>query len=160
MKSRNVGSFGKAHGLIGEIKFYPLVDGAWFVPGLELMVDDTVYVIDQVRPHQDHLLVRFSGVSNREEAEAFRNRTAWSADPPALEESEYWLEDLVGLAVVDVEGKEAGTVVEVISGPAQARLVIDGPDGSFELPFVTELVPDVDVAAGWITIDPPHGLRD
>lgn len=157
MTSRSVGSFGKAHGLAGEIKFYSLVSDEYFAPGIELEVDGRRLTITAVRLHQDHLLISLEGIRDRNQAEGFRNLKAIAVDPPVLEESEYWLEDLVGLEVHDTNGGLLGTVSNVIAGAAQARLVISGPV-NFEIPFVADLVPDVDLDSGRLTVDPPDGL--
>ena len=43
-------------------------------------------------------------------------------------------------------------------GPAQDLLVLDTPDGERLVPFVKEIVTEVDVEAGRVTVDPPEGL--
>jgi 16S rRNA processing protein RimM len=66
---------------------------------------------------------------------------------------------------VTVDGVKVGMVTEV-RHVGQDLLVIDsaagdlraGEDGEVLVPFVAALVPEVDVAAGRIVIDPPPGL--
>ncbi len=159
--NRRVGSFGKAHGLAGEIKFFPLVDAGWFVPGTLLRVEgsgELPYTIASVRDHQDQLLLTLEGINRREVAETFRNLEAWTDSPPELDESEYWLEDLIGLRAMTVGGASLGMVKEVAVGPAQARLVIESDSRLIEIPFVAELVPEVDLEHGLVVVDPPEGL--
>ncbi|NND13845.1 MAG: 16S rRNA processing protein RimM [Acidimicrobiia bacterium] len=163
MTSRKVGSFGKAHGLEGEIKFYPLVDADWFKAGTELKVEGRPYTITAVRDHQDQLLLSIEGIRKRDVAETFRNLVAWTDAPPELDDAEYWLEDLVGLRALSVDGSSLGLVTEVIVGPAQARLVIQaGSDPGtrrMEIPFVEELVPEVNLDTGTVVLDPPEGIE-
>jgi 16S rRNA processing protein RimM len=54
-----------------------------------------------------------------------------------------------------------GAVTEVLHLPDQDLLVI-GREGATEVlvPFVTEIVPEIDLSAGQVVIDPPHGLLD
>jgi 16S rRNA processing protein RimM len=75
-----------------------------------------------------------------------------------LGEDEYWPDDLIGLAAVSTSGSELGQVDSVIEGAAQFRLVIRGAAGQFEVPFVAELVPEIDLAAGTIVITELPGL--
>ncbi len=162
MKSRKVGSFGKAHGLEGAIKFYPVIEADWFQVGTRLSVEGRTYTIAAVRAHQDQLLLSIEGIRQRDVAETFRNLVAWTDTPPELDDEEYWLEDLIGLRALSVDGSPLGLVTEVIVGPAQARLVIQVESGpatrSMEIPFVEELVPEVDLEAGTVVVDPPDGM--
>ena len=64
-----------------------------------------------------------------------------------------------GLRVFDEAGREVGVVQRVVFGPGQDRLEITTGDGaSFEVPFVDELVPVVDLGAGRIEINSIPGL--
>jgi len=101
--------------------------------------------------------VTFKGINDRSGAESFRNIEAIAHAPPVLEDAEYWLDDLVGLEVFDLEGQMLGTVSGVLAGVAQTRLVVQGPVG-FQIPFVAELVPEVDLDRRRVVIDPPPGL--
>jgi 16S rRNA processing protein RimM len=60
---------------------------------------------------------------------------------------------------VHVDGRELGTVAGLEHLPAQDVLVVTEPDGSeARVPFVAELVPDVDLGTGTVTLDPPRGI--
>jgi 16S rRNA processing protein RimM len=73
---------------------------------------------------------------------------------------------LIGLAVRTVDGNAVGTVTDVLHH-GQDLLVIRGRDpgdaagsGEVLVPFVAAIVPEVDVPAGHLVIDPPPGLLD
>jgi 16S rRNA processing protein RimM len=52
-----------------------------------------------------------------------------------------------------------GTVTEVWHPPAAPVLAVNRPDGSQELvPFVSAIVPTVDLAGGKLVVDPPDGM--
>ncbi len=116
--------------------------------------------IASVQPHKDGLLVVLEGVSDRNEAERLRGAsfTIAAADRRTLERDEYWPDQLLGLTVCDTSGTQLGHVTDLISGAAQDRLVVATATGVVEVPFVAEIVPSVDVAAGSIVVDPPEGL--
>jgi 16S rRNA processing protein RimM len=77
--------------------------------------------------------------------------------PPA-DPDEFRDADLVGLSVRTVDGTQVGTVDDVLHS-GQDVLVIKAAGGhEVMIPFVKPLVPDVDVASGFLVIDPPEGL--
>jgi len=67
---------------------------------------------------------------------------------------------LRGLAVVDESGQARGTVKDILHMPAQDVLVIDVDGDEHLVPFVRQLVPTVDVAAGQIVVASIPGLLD
>ena len=71
-------------------------------------------------------------------------------------------DDLVGLEVVTEAGERVGTVTEVLHLPAQDVLAVrESPEAAEILvPFVSEIVPQVDLDAGRVVIRPPQGLLD
>jgi 16S rRNA processing protein RimM len=111
------------------------------------------------RRHQDRWVLRFEDVTSREAAEGLREvelLVDTAADEP---EDDAWpVGALVGLQVVDTAGHRLGTVTALESGAAQDLLVVDTGRERVLVPFVTALVPVVDVAAGRVVVDPPGGL--
>jgi 16S rRNA processing protein RimM len=108
------------------------------------------------------LVLGFEGVTDRNAAEALRG-TSLTLDSASLpmpdDPDEFYDHQLVGLTAVDQNEKILGTVVEVMHPPASPVLAIDRPDGSQELvPFVSAIVPVVDLEAGRLVIDPPDGM--
>lgn len=117
-------------------------------------------VVVESRPYRDRgLIVRFEGVAGREAAEALRGTELFvDSSALALDEGEFWPEDLIGLQVVDPSGAPLGEVAGVVPGP-QDRLVVATPDGRrVEVPFVADLVGDPE--DGRIVVDAPPGLFD
>lgn len=106
------------------------------------------------------LLVRFEGVSTREDAEQLRGSllTVAAVERRQLTAGEYWEEDLTGLRAVSPGGDELGTVSRVDFGPGQDRLVVVTDDGAEVLvPFVDDIVGEP-LDDGTIVIDSPGGL--
>lgn len=98
--------------------------------------------------------VAFEEVIDRDGAERLRGKDVLVAERRQLGEREYWPDDLVGLEV----RPGGGRVVAVVHGTAQDRLVIEREDSRFEVPFVDELVPVVDIDAGYVEIVEIEGL--
>lgn len=124
-------------------------------------VDRTVKVVE-IAGHPGRLVVRFDGVGDREDALELSGLVLCTprSSLPSLDEDEYYHADLVGCAVVvDRAGEEilttVGTIREVLALPANDVLVIDGADGRESLiPFIRDAVPEVDLAARRVTVDP------
>lgn len=165
-----VGRIGKAHGIRGEVSVEVRTDDPErrFFAGSALETDRAglgALTVAAARPHSGRLLVAFAGVADRSAAEALRGvlLVADSASCGATGEEEWWDHDLVGLAAVTVAGEHLGEVVEVLHPPGPDLLVVHrgGEEGrELLVPFVATVVPEVDVAAGRLVVDPPEGLLD
>ena len=161
-----VGRIGRAHGLRGEVGVRPSTDfvDRRFAPGATLRSEAGPLVVVGHRWHQGFLLVAFEGVTDRSAAEALRGRELWVtgiADDLVTDDDEFHDHQLVGLEVRPVGGAETvGRVREVRHLPSQDLLIVTTPDGERMIPFVTELVPRVDVAGGYLEVVPLPGLLD
>ncbi len=128
-------------------------------PGATVYLGDQPHVVRAIRPADRGFQISFQGIANREAAEAIRGSEVLVTERRTLGEGEFWPHDLVGLSVVDEAGQIIGVVEQVIIGPGQDRLLVTRPDGiGYEVPFVDELVPVVDLEEGRIVIAPIPGL--
>ena len=101
-------------------------------------------------------------IADREAAESVRNTELLVdvADLPALDDDSFYDHQLVGLAARTVDGTPIGEVTAV-RHEAQDLLVVARPGGGEVLiPFVAAIVPTVDVAGGFLVVDPPEGLLE
>lgn len=164
-----VGRVAKAHGIAGELAVDIHTDspGERFAPGAVLSArlrDRSVrpVTVTTARPHSGRLLVRFDEVPDRTAAESMRGAQLLvdAADlPPSDDPDAFYDHELEGLAAVLADGTEVGRVKEIARSPGADLLVLDRGDGTEALvPFVREIVPTVDVAAGRVVLDPPEGL--
>jgi 16S rRNA processing protein RimM len=176
-----VARVGRAHGIRGEVTIEVRTDAPneRFVPGARLHLSSADHAhrsdhalptpplagaltLASVRDHNGTLLLRFAEVTERSGAEALRGALLEADVPDEIDEDDAWYDhQLVGLRVVDPAGGALGEVVAVEHPPAQDLLVVRRPDGDQRLvPFVTALVPTVDVRAGVVVVDAPPGLLD
>jgi 16S rRNA processing protein RimM len=163
-----VGRIGRPHGIRGEVTVETRTDepDVRFAPGAVLSVDGPVdsLVVERTHWHSGRLLVTFRGVSDRNQAEALRGQLLHvDRDPDEMPDDpeEYYDSSLEGCDVLLTDGTVVGTVAEVIHLPAQDLLAVRTPDERDVLvPFVTAIVPAVDVLARTIVIDPPPGLLE
>ncbi|MGC4154968.1 MAG: ribosome maturation factor RimM [Propionicimonas sp.] len=159
-----VGRIGKAHGLRGEVTIAPTTDSPEqrFAPGSRLSSPTAGELsVKQQRWQAGTLVVAFDQADDRSAAEALRGAELWAEiDAGDTDDGEFHDTALIGLAAVDPSGAPLGRVARVLHLPAQDVLVLDTPRGERLVPFVTELVPEVDPAGGRLVIDPIPGLLD
>ena len=165
-----VGRVLRPHGVRGELSVEVLSDAPErFAPGAELGVGDPdgpeplrTAVVTASRRHQGRLLLSFEGVADRDAADRYRG--AWLSIPVTearpLEADEFWPHQLVGLAVVDHQGRERGRVADVLPGAAHDLLSVELPGGTSVLvPAVAALV-TVELDAGRVLVEAVPGLLD
>jgi 16S rRNA processing protein RimM len=167
-----VARIGKPHGIRGEVTVQLFTDdpASRFAPGEVLAAEPAAngpLTVRSARWNKQILVVGFEEVPDRNRAEELRGtqlffepseESAPDSDPDA---EEGWYEhDLVGLSAV-VDGRAVGEVVELVTGAAQDLLVVRLGSGSEAMiPFVDQIVPEIDPEAGTVTLTPPPGLLD
>lgn len=166
-----VGRIGKPHGLRGEVTVEVRTDEPErrFADGTTLRAESPreaasrphALTVVGTRWHQQRLLVTFEELGDRTAAEAARGTLLLATlDPTATPDDpdEFYTHQLVGLAVHDEQGTHLGEVTRVVPG-AQDLVVVRTPDGRDALvPFVSALVPEVDLAGGRIVVADRPGL--
>jgi len=113
------------------------------------------------RPQGAHTLLWFDCAPTRTEAEGLVGATVEvsldQAEP--LPSGSYYRHDLVGLRVLTVAGAELGRVVSILeTGAADVLVVGDDAGAEVLLPAARNVVVDVDLVTGVLTVDPPEGL--
>ena len=152
---------GPAHGLRGEVIVDVRSDDPEVLaPGSRLDVagERRYLTVRSVRTHKDRVLVSFEECATREEAEALRGAHLLVEAHP--EEDAWYPHELKGLEARTPGGDVLGTVSGLIPGAAQDLLLVATDRGSVMVPFVTALVPTVNVEGGFVVIDAPPGLFD
>lgn len=150
-----VGVLGRPHGLDGSLGLYiDQADLVYLEAGATVFVLDDPYTVSAVRSGKKGPLVTFVEVTDRETAESIRGNDVFAAVRRELSEGEFWPEDLIGLEV----RPGGGVVTGIEHGAAQARLVVSRGEVSYEVPFVADLVPVVDIDGGFVEIVDLPGL--
>jgi 16S rRNA processing protein RimM len=164
-----VARIGRAHGIKGEVTVEVRTDEPELRlgPGAVLATDPAStgpLTIETGREHSGRLLLRFAGVRDRTGAEALRNTLLIAeVDPEELpeDEDEFYDHQLMDLDVVTTDGVEVGRITEISHLPSQDLFIVERPDGSeVMIPFVEEIVTEIDLEEQRAIIDPPPGLID
>lgn len=116
--------------------------------------------IESARPYRKGLLVKFEGIDDRDAAEELRSRYLLRPFETIdeLEEGEIFYHELLGAAVVTVDGAVVGEVREVFPLKPADLLQVVGPDGEVILPLIEQVVVDFDRERRRVVVDPPEGL--
>ena len=152
---------GPAHGLRGEVILDVRSDDPEVLaPGasLEIAGRGAALTVRSVRVHKDRVLASFEECASREDAEALRGARLLVEEHE--EEDAWYPHQLKGLSARTPGGEDLGTVTGLTPGAAQDLLLVKTPAGTVMVPFVTQLVPTVDVEGGVVIIDAPPGLFD
>jgi 16S rRNA processing protein RimM len=161
-----VARIGKPHGIRGEVTVQVLTDapGDRFVPGAEFVVEPASagpLTVFSARWNKDILLLAFEEIETRNQAETLRGAKLFIETDELEDEDddEGWYEhELVGLDV-RVGDKVVGKVSALNTLPVQDLLVVTTPDGQeILIPFVEQIVPEVNVAEKFVLVTPPPGL--
>ena len=168
-----VGRIGRPHGVRGLVTVEVRTDDPdlRFAPGTVLITDPPgrgpLTVVDK-RWHSGTLLLQLAGPTgeiygDREAADTLRNTVLLvplESLPEIEDPDSYYDHQLVGLTVRLPDDSVVGEITAV-RHEAQDLLVVrrrDAPEAL--IPFVSAIVPTVDVAGGFLIVDPPEGLLE
>lgn len=159
-----VGRVGAPRGLAGDVDITPLSSNpARFRVGAEILVAGVRRRVEAVGTRRGHPVLRFSGVRDRDGAEALRGASLEiEADelpvPPA---GWHYVHDLIGLSVETVAGSPVGELVDVLrTGANDVYVVRDDGGREVLVPATAEVIREVDLAGRRARIDPLPGLLD
>ncbi len=169
-----VGRITKPHGIRGEVVVRSFSDHpeGIFSPGVVLFPSQeerplpdserSPLEIVGVRPFRGGFLVQCRGVADRTAAETLRGLELLAPTDQIAprQDGEVFYHELPGLHVQDVDGGEVGRVVEVFEADPNVLLEVRTRRGSVLIPFVADVVVDVQLDQGRLVVDPPPGLLD
>ena len=116
--------------------------------------------VERTRLHQGYALLKLAGYDDRTAVESLRHALVQIPVEEAmpLEEDEYYLYQVVGLATWTMQGDYLGWVREVLSTGANDVYVVQGDKGEILVPAVEDVVLEVDLASGRLTVELMEGL--
>ena len=163
-----VGIITSTHGVRGEVKVYPTTDDPRRFRRLKEVVLDTGkekmnLEIGGVKFFKQFVILKFKGLDNINDIEKYRQKSLYVTRKNAvrLQRDEYFIADLIGLKVQDEDGKELGTVKDVIETGANDVYEVEMADGkSLLLPAIKQCILNVDVENGTMQVYVLEGLLD
>ena len=163
-----VGVISSTHGIKGEVKVFPTTDDVNRYKDLKEVFLDTgkgriLMELEQVKFHKNMVIVKFKGYDNINDIEMYKGKDLLISREHAvsLAPDENFIIDLIGLKVVTDEGKDFGTVKDILQTGANDVYMIDGNDGKeYLFPSIKECILDVNLEEGKVTVHILDGLLD
>ena len=164
----NVGKIVNTHGIRGDVRVMPTTDfvAERFAKGQDLYLQQAgeplKLIVESARQHKGFILVKFVGYDNINDVQAFCDHELMVSgkDQQPLEDGQYYYHQIIGLSVKTVDGEELGTIKEILSPGANDVWVVQR-DGKKDLllPVIDDVVKDVDLDAGEVTVELMEGLE-
>jgi 16S rRNA processing protein RimM len=165
-----LGIIRKPHGVRGEVSVEPWTDSVdrftEIAKEVTLVSPDDVMTrdatIESVRDHRGRALIKFAGIETPETADELRGWTIEIPESQArkLDENEFFLHDLVGMKLVDANGREKGVVTDAYEGGGGTLLEVTRGRRKFDVPFAADICTSVDLASKTIVVNLPVGLDE
>ncbi|RFU71264.1 ribosome maturation factor RimM [Peribacillus saganii] len=167
----NVGKIVNTHGIKGEVRVISRTDFA----EERYKIGNTLFLflnekdqpleltITTHRKHKNFDLLSFEGFSNVNEVERLRDGLLKVPESQLgeLEEGEYYFHEIIGCTVYTDSGEEIGSIREVLAPGANDVWVIKGKKGKdILIPYIKDIVLDVNIAEKKIVIFPMEGLLE
>ncbi len=164
MEKIKIGKIVNTVGLKGEVKVYNYSDSIEIYETIEsIYVEDRLTVIENVRAQKNMVILKLEGADDRNAAEALRGRELYITedDLPELPEGRYYVRDLIGMSVIEKDGKLLGHVTDVLQNTAQDIFEVERENGNkLLIPKVDQFVLDIDTEKREITVKLIEGMLD
>ncbi len=156
-----IGRAQKPFGIKGEIRVQAYTETfEAFEKSEWLLIKDKKMTVEQIRIHKGSVLVLFEGIDTPEQASVFSGQLIQTLEQnlPAKDEDEYYCFELIGLDVFTNTGRRLGKITEIMPTGANDVFVVMGDYGEILIPFIDEVVEDIDLSAKKVEINPMEGL--
>lgn len=159
----NIGRLVNFHGVQGEVKVISDSDFTKerFAKGSEVEIKDETFIIDNYRTHKNFHMLKFRGVTNLNQVEHLKDSDLLQENDAVeieLRENEFHYQEIIGLDVLLEDSLEKiGRVKEIFETGANDVWVVEG-DKEYMIPYIEDVVKEVDLENSHIIISPMEGL--
>jgi len=155
------GKIVNTHALRGEVRIFPYCDDAEF-----LCEFDTLYIngepkeVVSARVHKGQALLKFEGINDINTAQTLVGSIVFiDKNDIELEEGRYFIEDLKGCEVFDIDSGECyGKVTNIIQTGANDVFEVTLDGKTVLVPKIDDVVKDIDIDNKRIVINVIKGL--
>jgi 16S rRNA processing protein RimM len=161
-----IGIIPKTHGLKGEFKFHPYVTEPDILNNLNHLKlrdnqeQEIELDIESLRGMPGKLIVKFKGINNIDDAQAYTGQTilAPETDFKELPTGEYYWFQVIGLNVYDENGRYYGQVEEIIETGSNDVYVVRDDSKEVLIPMIDWVVKSIDLEEKKLIFDNVEGL--
>ncbi len=157
------------HGLQGEVKVALITDfpNNRFAAGSRLALKDDhnlVLTVKSGRPFKQFWLVTFEEIDDIEQAEKLKGKVlvVSQENQQELPAGSYYYHDIIGCQVIDNGNKEViGKITDIEAPGANDIWLVKEKNGNeFWLPYIKDVVKEIDIENQKIYVELMEGLRD
>lgn len=156
-----IGKIINTHGLKGELKIEPLTSNIKRFSDLERVFvgkDLEIYDVKKVRYAKGFVYLTFLDNEDIDSALKLKTKDIYIPNDERIDlpEDEFFISDLIGKDVYDLEKKYVGVVKDIYEYPANDVLVIENQSGrEIQIPFVKEFIKSINEV---VTVDLIEGM--
>ncbi|MDD7719426.1 MAG: ribosome maturation factor RimM [Eubacteriaceae bacterium] len=163
MEKIKIGRIVNAVALRGEVKIYNYSGYRERYEELDrIIIENEEYEIEKVRYQQEMVILKLSGIDNRNAAEAMKNKDVYitEEDLEELPDDTFYIRDLIGLEVIDDSGR-IGVIKDVLQPSSQDVYVIQtDKNQDIMIPAVKEFVKEVNLEEKYIKVSLIEGMLE
>lgn len=161
-----IGKIVRTHGIKGDVKIIPWCDDSSIIVGLSHLFFDyggkTLRHIESIKNSKNAVVVKFSGIDSIECAQKIVGSIVYvHRDDIQLSEGRYFIQDLIGVRVYDVDNRNIyyGKIVDVLQpGANDVYRIVDDNAVERLIPVIDDVIINVDLDNNVIYIRPLEGL--
>jgi len=153
------GQIVNTHGIRGEVRIVPWADSPEFLCQFPIFyLDGRPMNVASTRVHKGSVITHLQGVDTVEAAMVLKGKTVQIRRADAkLPKGAFFLADIIGLDVVDEDGRKLGTLKEILSPSVQQVYVVQG-EREIMIPAVPEFILETNIQAGYIKVRLIEGM--
>lgn len=125
--------------------------------------DRFTYHISHTYRYKQFIVIKFEEVQNMNEAEKLKGALIQipKEDAVQLPEGSYYIFDIIGMRVSNLDGKELGEIVDVIKTKANDVYIVKPKDGKqILIPALKTVVREIDIKNRKMMVELPEGILD
>ena len=159
-----IGRIVNTHGIKGEVRI--ISDFKYkekiFKKGKKIYIGNELYeeIINTYRHHKIFDMITMKNITNINDVLKYKGKNIYTTrEELNLKDSEYLEEDLIGLDVI-VNNKKIGIVKNYIKDKYQDKIIVNKNEKDYLVPFVYDIIEDINLKNHTITIKKLDGLLD
>lgn len=164
----HLGYIAKLHGFKGEVSLFLDVTNPHEYKNLDALYIDingnlTPFFVQrfEIKP-KSFALMKLEGIESENEAKAIIRKNVYLPleQLPTLSGKEFYDHEVVNFTLVDVLFGEVGKIIQIIDLPVNPLIQVDANGKEVLIPFVKDLIQEVDRTNQILKVKAPEGLYD
>jgi 16S rRNA processing protein RimM len=164
----HLGYIAKLHGFKGEVSLFLDVTNPQEYKGLDALYIDingnlTPFFVNkfEIKP-KGFALTKLEGIDSENDAKPILRKNVYLPleQLPELTGKEFYDHEVVGFQLEDLLFGHVGTIVQIIDLPVNPLIQVDANGKEVLIPFVKDLIQEVDRANKILKVKAPEGLYD